>query len=153
MLLSLFPDAKFIHILRNPLEVYASNKRLWNMIHDKFMLGKSCSVDFGNMIINSYSKIMSRYFEDRSLIPPGRLIELRYETFIENPVDCMKDVYKRLDLPDFNYCEPAMTSYAGKQKNYSILKHCLSEEEQNKISEKWKRFIEYYKYHHYEIKT
>lgn len=153
ILLSLFPDAKFIYIHRNPFEVYASNKILWGMIYDKFMLGKSPSVDFRNIIIDSYSKMMSRYIEDKSLIPSGRLIELRYETLIENPLTCMKNIYKKLNLPDFNSCEHAMIAYACKQRNYSMLKHFISENEQNKISEKWKRFIEYYNYRHHEIKT
>ena len=75
-------------------------------------------------------------------------MEVRYETFIENPVDSMKNIYHRLNLGDFSYCEPAITAYARKQKNYSLLKHCLLHDEQNIVSEKWKKFIEYYNYQH-----
>ncbi len=151
MLLSLFPDAKFIHIHRNPFEVYASNKRLWEMIRDKYMLGRA--VDFSKIIIDSYLKIMNRYLQDKSLIPSGQLIELRYETFIENPVSGMKNIYSQLRLPDFSYCEPAITAYAHKQRNYSILKHRLTLDEHDNVSEKWKNFIEYYNYQHHENKT
>ncbi|MEO6219990.1 MAG: sulfotransferase [Ginsengibacter sp.] len=153
MLLSLFPDAKFIYIHRNPFEVYASNKQLWKMIHNKFMLGRSRSVDFKNIILDSYSKMINRYFEDKLLIPPGQLIELRYETFIENPVSCLRNIYSQLDLLDFSYCEPAMVAYASKQKNYSKLKHYLPQKEQEIVSEKWKKFTEYNNYQHYEKET
>ena len=146
MLLSFFPDAKFIHIHRNPFDVYASNMQLLKMARDKYMLGKCSSADFSNIIINSYSKIMGRYFEDKSLIPSGQLIELRYETFIENPIECMKDIYEKIDVVDFNFCETAMRAYAFKQKNYSMLKHHLAMEEKNKVAKEWKEVIEYYEY-------
>ena len=148
MLLSLFPGAKFIHIHRNPYEVYASNKRLLEMTRDIYMLGRSRSVNFCNIILDTYSKMMTRYLQDKALIPPWQLIELRYESFIENPVDSMKNIYHRLNLGDFSYCEPAITAYARKQKNYSLLKHRLPHDEQNIVSEKWKKFIEYYNYQH-----
>jgi hypothetical protein len=148
MLLSLFPDAKFIYIHRNPFEVYASNKRLWEMIRDIYMLGRSRSVNFSNIILDTYSKMMNRYLQDKPLIPSGQLIEIQYETFIENPVDTMKNIYHRLNLRNFSYCEPAMLAYACKQKNYSLLKHHLAPGEQNIVSEKWEKFIEYYNYRH-----
>ena len=147
MLLSLFPDAKFIYIHRNPFEVYASNKRLWEMIRDVYMLGRSRSVNFSNIILDTYSKMMTRYLQDKALIPPGQLMEVQYETFIENPVDTMKNIYRRLNLGDFNYCKPAMAAYACKQKNYLLVKHCLLPDEHNAVSERWKNFIEYYNTH------
>ncbi len=148
MLLSLFPDAKFIYIYRNPFEVFASNKRLWQMTRDNYMLGGSRSVNFSNIILDSYSTMMNRYLQDKILIPPGQLMEIRYESLIENPVDSMKKIYQNVNLGDFNYCEPAITAYAYKQKNYPIVKHDLSHDEQNLISEKWKRFFAYYNYQH-----
>jgi hypothetical protein len=148
MLLSLFPGAKFIFIHRNPFEVYASNKRLWKMIRDTYMLGRLRSVNFSNIILDTYSKMMSRYLQDKALIPVGQLMEIRYETFIANPVNSMKNIYHRLNLGNFNYCEPAMTTYASSQKNYSLLKHSLAQDEENIVSEKWEKFIEYYHYQH-----
>jgi hypothetical protein len=148
MLLSLFPNAKFIYIHRNPFEVYASNKRLLEMIGSTYMLGKSRSVNLGNIILETYSKMMTRYLNDKPLIPSGQLIEIQYETFIENPVDIMENIYYKLDLGDFSYCKQAMLTYAYKQKNYLSLKHHLTPDEQDAVSEKWKKFIEYYNYQH-----
>ncbi|MEO7044921.1 MAG: sulfotransferase, partial [Ferruginibacter sp.] len=38
-LLWLFPNARFIYISRNPVDVYASTQRLWKMIIKKYVLG------------------------------------------------------------------------------------------------------------------
>ncbi len=116
------------------------------MTRDNYMLGRSRSVNFSNIILDTYSTMMKRYLQDKTLIPPGQLMEIRYESLIENPIDSMKKIYQNLNLGDFNYCEPAITANADKQKNYLTLKHDLPHDVQNIVSEKWKKFIEYYNF-------
>ena len=144
LLLSLFPNAKFIHIYRNPFDVYASNKKLWQVIRKIFMLGRSDSVNFNDLILYTYSKIMERYIEDKKFIPAGNLTEIRYENFIERPLETMKNIYNQLNLEEFGQCEPGMIKYINQQKNYTLLKHQLTEEETKMVSEKWKPVIEHF---------
>ena len=74
MLLSLFPNAKFIYIHRNPFEVYASNKRLWEVIRDIYMLGRARYVNFSNIILDTYSKNDDPVFcRIKHLYHPGSL--------------------------------------------------------------------------------
>ena len=141
MILSLFPDAKFIHINRNPYEVYASNKRLWKVAQEIYTLGSSKSFDVNSNIIDSYSKIMHRYLEDKYLIPTGHLAELRYEEFINNPVESMKNIYTSLHLDDFAYCEKEIVEFSEGQKKYVTLHHQLPDKEVKIISKKWEPII------------
>jgi len=141
LLLSLYPEARFIHILRNPYEVYASNKNLWQTIHTHFSLNHPENIDVSEIILSIYSGVMNRYIGDRNLIPSSRLIELRYEEFINSPVESMQNIYASLNLEDFNYCRNKVIDYAESQKKYATLKHNLHDRERKIISEKWGSII------------
>lgn len=146
LILSLFPNAKFIFIHRNPYEVFASKKRVWNVIQKSFMLGSTSSVNYDDIVLNTYAGTMDRYLEEMHLIPQGHLIELRYENFIADPVTAMKHTYSSLELGDFNYCVKKMVEYTATQNKYERLNHQLSNEETKIISQRWERFFRMWEY-------
>jgi hypothetical protein len=146
LLLSLFPDAKFIFIHRNPYEVYASNKKFWKVVQKTYALKGVDPVDVNSIILNTYYQIMNRYLQEKDLVPPGQLIELRYEDFIKAPVLSMRQVYETLDLNPFSYCESKLASFTGLQKKFVVLDHKLPPDERRTVAEKWERFFKYWNY-------
>ena len=72
-LLSLFPNAKFVYISRNPVQVYASSKRLWEMIIKKYALGNYSAINLQQIILETYSKSMNNYMKDKLLIPQDKI--------------------------------------------------------------------------------
>jgi len=146
LLLSLFPDARFILIHRNPYEVYASNKRFWNVTNRIYALGSTKSVDTNAQILDSYAKTMERYLLEKDLIPPGQLMELAYDDFVKNPVERMREAYETLHLGDFSYCENKMQSFAARQKKFKVLEHQLPPDERNTVSEKLELIIRQWDY-------
>jgi len=146
LMLSLFPDAKFIFVHRNPYEVFASNRRLWKVMVQLYMLGRTNGINYNEIILETYSEIMQRYLQDKNIIPPGHLIEVCYEEFINEPINKMKHIYSSLDLGDFSYCEKKMATFADSQKKYVKLNHKLTEDEMKSISVKWEPFIRYWNY-------
>lgn len=145
-LLTLYPQARFIHIHRNPYDVYASNKRLWKVVQDIYTLGNTKSFDAEKIILGTYLKTMQRYFEYKEMIPEGHLIEIRYEHFIKDPVATMQNIYSYFNLGNFNDCENKITDYVEKQKRYVTMNHRLSDHEIKTISEKWESVIRHLDY-------
>lgn len=146
LLLSLFPDARFIFIHRNPYDVYASNKRLWKVVQETYSLRSAQSVNHSSIILDTYSKMMQRYLNDKPLIPAGQVTELPYETFIKEPVESLRQIYASLDLGDFNSCEKQVSGFAARQKSYATLDHHLQRDEIKAISEQWERYIRHWGY-------
>jgi len=146
LLLSLYPDAKFVFIHRNPYEVYASNKRFWKVTHKIYALGGTSSVDINSIILDTYTKTMNRYLMEKHMVPQGQLIELAYEDFIKSPVTCMKAAYETLQLDDFSYCENKMTSFAALQKEFKSIDHQLPPDELTMVSKKLKPLICHWNY-------
>jgi omega-hydroxy-beta-dihydromenaquinone-9 sulfotransferase len=146
LLLSLFPEAKFILIHRNPYEVYASNKRFWKVTQRMYALGGTGSFDINAMIQDTFAQTMQRYLLEKNLIPHGQLVELAYDDFLKNPVENMRSAYATLHLNDFNYCENKMISFAARQKTFKVLDHSLRQDEKKEISQKLETIIKHWNY-------
>jgi len=146
LLLSLFPNAKFIFIHRNPYEVYLSNKRFWKVTQNIYALGGNKSVDTNSVILDTYSKMMHRYWLEKDLIPDGQLVEVAYEDFTQKPLESMRKIYKTIHLGDFDYCENKMKSFADRQKSFVPLKHEIPATERKIVTEKLEPFITHWKY-------
>ncbi|HEU4904434.1 MAG TPA: sulfotransferase [Flavisolibacter sp.] len=146
LLLSLFPDAKFIFIHRNPYEVYASNKRFWEVVQKKFALKSARSVDVRSLILDTYSQIMQRYLQEKDLVPANQLTELAYADFVQKPVESLRSAYAALQLDDFGYCENKLKTFTGQQKQFVQLKHALPDNERKLVSEKLEPVIRHWNY-------
>lgn len=146
LLLSIFPDAKFIFIHRNPYAVYASNQRFWKVVQREYALHGTQSVDVNSIILDTYSQIMHRYLQEKDLVPAGQLTELAYDDFIQDPIASLKNAYSELRLDDFSYCEERMKTFIGLQKHFAQLRHSLPGEERKMVSEKWETMIRHWNY-------
>jgi hypothetical protein len=145
-LLTLFPQAKFIFIHRNPYEVYTSNKQFWKVINKIYVVGSTRSVHVNDIILDTYAGIMDRYLQEKELIPEGQLIEVRYEHFIEQPMAQVRTIYETLRLGDLSHCEQAMQKHTERQKSFTRLKHTLPPDEQALANTKLERFLRHWNY-------
>lgn len=146
LLLSLFPDAKFIFIHRNPYEVYLSNKRFWKVTQKIHALGTTRSVDINSGILDMYAKTMDRYRREIDPIPEGKLVEIPYEELIQNPIESLRKIYETIHLDDFGYCENKMKAFVESQKKFVRLKHEIPEAEKKVVAEKLGTHFKYWNY-------
>ena len=115
ILTKLFPDARFIYMARNPLDVFPSTVKLWRALYSTQGLHNPPYLDswLDDYVLDMFVRLTERYDADRHLIPPGRLIELRYEDLVKDPLATMSDIYRRLDIGDFAKAEAPMRAYFG----------------------------------------
>jgi hypothetical protein len=150
LLLSIFPGAKFIFIRRNPFELFASNKRLWEVVIKNYALGNDKNLNTTEVILSTYATMMDHYLNEKNLVNKKDLVEISYEDLISNPAGTMESVYNNLNLNDFNFCKTAVTRFSEIQKNYRKLDHKLSRQELDLISINWRKYLNEfgYKMHH-----
>lgn len=120
-LLELFPDAKFIHIYRNPYEIFRSTVFLYKVVLERAQLQEISHDEFESWVLQFYTQLMRKLLADKTLIPPGNYVEVRYEDLSKAPLDELRKVYETLGLPGFAEAEPAFSAYldsiAGYKKN------------------------------------
>ena len=75
------------------------------------------------MIVRLYRKLNEAYFEQRDLIPAGRLHEIAYEDLAAAPRAKIEEIYEALNLPDFRQMKPALDAYLGEVGEYRKNRH------------------------------
>jgi hypothetical protein len=137
-LLELFPDAKFIHIYRNPYEIFRSTVFLYRMVLARAQFQEISLDELEAWVLQFYAQLMRKLLADKALIPPGNYVEVRYEDLSKAPVDELRRIYETLGLPGFAEAEPAFRAYldsiAGYQKNvYKEIDDSIIE----RVNENW----------------
>lgn len=117
-LLELFPDARFVHIVRNPYRVYPSMQNMYKKILPSQVLQDFEWEDIDAWILQAYERLMKRYIDERKLIPEGRLVEFKYEDLEEKPFDVLETVYSTLELGDFETVRPRIQTYLDSLGHY-----------------------------------
>jgi hypothetical protein len=137
LLLDMFPDAKFIHIYRNPVVTYLSTNKFYKSLLPATYLQDYKEDDITDKIIGNYRKLMKDYFETKHLIPEKNLYEIKFEEFEQDNMQCMKEIYERFDLDSWEEARPMFQQYMLSQKQYKKNKYKISQEELEKLKKEW----------------
>lgn len=137
ILLEMFPDAKFIHIYRNPYKVYLSTIRLYNSILPIFSLQHIEKEKLDKFIIEFYRRVYKKFFNEKSLIPEKNLVEIKYEDFVKDPLYHLEKIYEKLDLEGFKEALPYFKRYVKAHENYKPYVYNISHEIKEKIYREW----------------
>ncbi len=137
-LLELFPDARFVCIVRNPYELFPSTVNLWHSLSLRHGLQtpKSPAI-FEEKVFQEFRTLHERYAETKHLIPAGRLVEVRYEEVVHDLVGALEKIYDGLQLGEFETVRPKVEEYANKNKNYERNNFRMSDETRARITGRW----------------
>jgi hypothetical protein len=145
LLLDMFPDAQFVHIIRNPYEVYYSMMRFMKVIISKYCV-QTPPQDVLDAMMDLYIDMYSKYLSERSLIPKDNLIEIRYEDLIQNPYETVNSVYDTLQLKKDRITQQKLKQFIHDQKKIKISSYTMDEDVKDIIYQKWKKTFNAFNY-------
>lgn len=139
MILEMFPDAKFVHIVRNPWEVYCSTRSHFARIFNAFAWQDFRDVDVPEYTLSTYEKLMRRYLEDRDRLglSESQFIETSYEAITENPLGEIGRIYDALGIEGKDEGLSEIGEYLKGLGDYKRNVHYISREEKAAIEERW----------------
>jgi hypothetical protein len=147
LLLGLFPDARFVHIHRNPYDVFRSERHTIRVGQPLCQFREGPLQDGDDRVISVYTEMYDAYFEERGLIQEGRFCDVGYEDLGREPVGVVGSIYEALGLLGFEELRPKLARYlasiAGYHKNrYEELPESL----RRRIAHDWCRSFEKWGY-------
>jgi hypothetical protein len=148
MLLDVFPEAKFVHIHRNPYEVFQSAQHSVKKVLPWWAMQRSGLLDdLDDRTIRQFKEVYDAFFEERDLIPRGRFHEVRFEDLEADPIGQVREMYQALALGDFQVVEPVLKRYveslAGYRRNaFPAIPSAL----RTRIAHEWRRCFECFNY-------
>ncbi|QDV79948.1 sulfotransferase family protein [Botrimarina mediterranea] len=143
-----FPDARFVHISRNPLKLFPSTVRLWKSLCDvQTLQPQRAHYDWiEEEVFGNLTRMYEAYDRDRPLIPEGRVVEMRYEDLVADPLSTLRDLYANLDLGAFADAEPGVAAYLAEEKDYKTNRFELPEEVRERINDRWSGYAKRWGY-------
>jgi omega-hydroxy-beta-dihydromenaquinone-9 sulfotransferase len=145
-LLELYPDARFVHVVRNPLEMIPSTIRTWTRMTDAMSLQVRRDPVSADRILDVFARMYEKFERDRPLIPASHFYEVRYEDLVASPLAEMERIYDRLDLGDLAPARPEVEKYLASIADYRPNRHILPAELQERILSRCRAYMDRYAY-------
>lgn len=147
LLLEMFPEARFVHIHRDPYRVFQSQRHFFDTAIWYTYLQKPNIETIDDGILGRYREMYDSFFEDLHLIPEQNYCEVRFDQLEREPVRVVRGIYEKLALPGFNSFQSDLNSYvkslSGYQKN-SFMR--LGERDRQRVAESWTRNFQQWGY-------
>ena len=113
-----YPNAKFIHVYRNPWLVHASTMKLMDRFVEQMGFQACSRAEIETFVSIRYQLIMDQWLKDKHLIPLENLIEISHEQMTSDPMPILQAAYEKLQIPGWNQVQPRMQSYVDSLKGY-----------------------------------
>ena len=134
-LLEIFPEAKFVFIVRNPVSVYLSTKKFFTQWFPLLNLEKFPPEDISTLILEVYVKLIEDYLADKKSVNSERIIEIRFETLLENPIEEIKRIYDTFSYKGFQELKPAFQEYLATINSFKSDSYALEKQELDRVLE------------------
>ena len=136
MLLEMYPDARFIYIVRNPYVVFESTRNFFRKTIASVGLQKISEAELEAQIIENYRALYRCYERDKQLIPQGHLAEVRFEDYEASPLELTEQIYRTVSLGDFDRVRADIRRHLNsikgfRKKRYEFDRHTIRIVEQN----------------------
>ena len=138
----MFPDALFIHIVRNPFVVYPSTVKLWKRLYDTHGFQTPTFAGLEEFVFETFLKMDERFEEGRRLLDPEQICDVRYEDLVADPEGTIRSIYERLDLGGWEAMRPRLAAFMATLRGYETNKYELSAEEREAIRRRWGQVAE-----------
>ena len=125
-LLEMFPNARFIHITRDPLDFIPSTMHLWKALNQTNGLQHDTDhVECEDYVFDCFSRMYDGFNRQKCSIPKRNFHEMRYDDLISDPVRTVRRAYDDLRLGDFDEVASTVDEFMQRKRNYQCNKHTV----------------------------
>jgi omega-hydroxy-beta-dihydromenaquinone-9 sulfotransferase len=153
ILREMFPQAQFIHIVRDPCEVFSSTVRLWRALFHtqgcqkpRFEGGANGPCAIEEYVLENMNLLYRDFFAEAAKIPAGNFCELRYEDLVRVPLAEINRIYRQLGLGPFESIRPQLEAHLRASDSYKTNTHRISDEQRAQVSRRWGWYVDRFGY-------
>jgi omega-hydroxy-beta-dihydromenaquinone-9 sulfotransferase len=117
-LMKVFPSSHFIHIVRNPCDVYISTKTMWQEMFDLYGLQTSTENLLNEMVLKTGLLLEDSLRREIPLIPANRYHLVKYENLVTRPIQEIEKIYSHFSWAISDEYRSALQSYISKRSSY-----------------------------------
>ena len=145
-ILERYPDAKFVHIHRNPYAIFPSTYNLWMRLSKDEGAQPPTGKGMEEYIFDNLNTMYEAFEEDVKSLPANQFCEIAYKDLTSTPIETLATIYQSLELGGFDEVRPVFEQYADSQKEYQKNRFSMEPELKSQIASRWKRYFDRYGY-------
>jgi hypothetical protein len=145
-LLEMFPRAQFVHIVRDPFEVFRSTVHLNKVAYLLHGLQNPTFRGLEESVLENFLLMHRKLDEARPLLTHANFHEVRYEELVANPVAEVERLYDRLGIGKFDEARPGVERLLEERSGYRRNPESISDYWRARVRESWGEIIERYGY-------
>ena len=120
-----YPNAKFIHIHRDPVESVGSFCSLTKNVRLAFSK-KVDTHNIGETVIDFWNHNLTKGMLDRKSLANNQIVDIQYSEFVKNPLELIKNTYMQLNFDMNIETENKIQNYLLKDKEVKKSQHTYS---------------------------
>lgn len=145
LLVQMFPEAKFIHIVRHPDQVIPSSIHMWNILQDQNSLYRSEKPGIED-VTRIFSELVHCIWKSTASFQTGKLSEVRYEDLESDPMKTMEKIYNDLNLTYSEEYQIRMGTFLKEISGFKKNEFQLPEKDKGMIRQRLGDFMARYAY-------
>ncbi len=146
VILEMFPNAKFIHIYRNPYDVYCSTKNLYKKLLPTCQLQTISDSEIEKLILENYKLQLTKFFADKTLISKENIVDIRFEDLEKTPLHELEKIYDKLNLYGFRLQKINIIQFLNKIGSYQKNEFKLTISDIKTVNDHWGFAFEQFQY-------
>lgn len=135
LLIKKYPEARFVFIHRNPVEVYLSTYYLWQVVLREYSLQKITGEKADGLVLTTYERLLQSYLEQKRGIPSKQLIEISYNELNQQPLETVKKIYAHFGFA-FQH-ESHLREFIKANTVFKNVPYVVQEKTEKLVREKW----------------
>jgi hypothetical protein len=143
---SMFPEARYVIIERNPYEVFASNLKLWRTLFDMYSLESYVPEEIDAFVLAAYVMHEEAISEGSQHLSPRSLARVRYEDLVADPLGQMRRLYEELAIGGFDAIQPQLMQHLAQVADHKRNSLSLSLDQKLRVDALWGELISKKKY-------
>jgi hypothetical protein len=139
-----YPQARFVHIHRDPRAVFASNARALRIALRELALQPVGEDEIEAAILDAYPAVMDRLAAAARALPAHRLAEIGYDALVRDPLGTLGRVWDELGLPARPESLRRVERYLAALGEYHARSHGASRAVPPAVLTRWGHYLRRY---------
>jgi len=138
----IFPNARYVHIIRHPHKVVPSTIRMWDIVGTQNAMNTRWKTPTIKEVSELLNEMLLKINQDVKKLPANKYYEIKFEDLEKNPVQNIKTLYQHLGVQFSEEFEEQLNQFLISVKGYQKNKYSIPEGERleiNNILKAWMR--------------
>ena len=142
----LFPNAKYIFLMRNPYTVFESTRSFYTNTIKPLELHSIPLEQMEQNILRNYMELYRAYKEQKKYGPEGNIYEVKFEDIEQDALGITEKIYRDLNIPGWEEARPAIEKYIGGKKGYKKNKYNYDPRTVELVNQHWGEVLDEWGY-------